>query len=284
MFLSNPSQTFVFFVYIVCSVQCFRIHRPHHRQELDRRDATTTALESSSIPSSSTGTEAAELIEDVTALEEGLSSLSQNVFEFLKEIDDRLHQQQALLESMLAVFTSVSETTSVATSAPSNTSSTEALLLPSTSSVEALASVFADTSSSLPVATACRRGGAGPLVSCSSVQSESDALSASTSPPRSRVTRTLTRTTYLQLSNTPTIQPIPFANTSSLDSLPGETKTSVPSLPTPTVYSSIGAEESGIDGSATSTDSDAVAASVPSPTSTSYTFKTSRQNNVAVYV
>ncbi|KAI5275382.1 glycoside hydrolase [Aureobasidium subglaciale] len=247
------------------------------RHEIDRRDTTTVSLEST--PSSTPDSEAAELMETVTSIQEGLSDLPQDVFDFLKAIDGRLHEQEALLTSLLAVFATTSGTASSTSLAVINTTSTD-LVLPSSTSVEISSSVPTEMSSSRLTATGCRRGGAGPLVPCStsSEQVPDSSLTTSTSSPRSRITRTLTRTTYVPVSVTTFAQPVPFTNTTRFS-------TSTPVLPIPSVYSPPDAESSDTNATATSADSQAMATlnSVPSPTSTNYVFKTSRQNNVAVY-
>ncbi|TIA69886.1 glycoside hydrolase [Aureobasidium pullulans] len=172
------------------------------RHEIDRRDATTTSLQS--IPTSTPDTEAAELMETVTSIQEGLSDLPQDVFEFLKAINDRLHEQEALLSSLLAVFTSASGVASSTVTVDNATSS----------SVPVFWSTATETSSNVvtePSATACRRGGAA-------------------------------------------------------------------------IYSS-DIDSPSTNATITSADSQALATpnSIPKPTSTSYTFKPTRKNNVAVY-
>ncbi|KAI5218759.1 glycoside hydrolase [Aureobasidium subglaciale] len=248
------------------------------RHEIDRRDATTISLKSTL--SSTPDSEAAELIATVTSVQEGLSDLPQDVFEFLKAIDDRLHEQEALLASLLAVFAATSETSSSTSLAVINATSTD-LVLPSSTSVEISNLVPIETSSSALAATGCRRGGAGPLVPCSSSSeqvSESSSITP-TSSPRSRITRTLTRTTYVPVSVTTFAQPVPFTNTTRFSA------PSTPVLPNSSIHSPPDTESSDTNATATSADSQAMATlnSVPSPTSTNYVFKTSRQNNVAVY-
>ncbi|KAI4717088.1 glycoside hydrolase [Aureobasidium sp. EXF-10727] len=249
-----------------------------------RRDATTISLQSE--PSSAPATQAAELMETVTSIQEGLSDLPQDVLEFLKAIDDRLHEQEALLASLLAVFATASEAASPSTTLTIDNATSTAMLVSSTTSFE-ISSLPTVETSSLSTATACRRGGAGPFVPCSPAdQTSPSILSATSSTPGSRVTRTLTRTTHIPVSVTTVVQPVPFSNTTKSDSTIQETSSasSIPVLPTPSVHSS---ETDGpsINATATSADSQAIAPydSVPSPTSTNYVFKTSRQNNVAVY-
>ncbi|TIA16032.1 glycoside hydrolase [Aureobasidium pullulans] len=247
------------------------------RHEIDRRDATTTSLQS--IPSSTPDTEAAELMETVTSIQEGLSDLPQDVFEFLKAINDRLHEQEALLSSLLAVFTSASGVASSTVTVDNATSSI--VPVSRSTATETSSIVITEPSSPSATATACRRGGAGPLVPCSSL---SDTASPSTSTPsssfpRSRITRTLTRTTYLPVPVTTFIQPVPFSNTTEVDS-----PSSTPVLPIPAIYSS-DIDTPSTNATITSADSQALATpnSIPKPTSTSYTFKPTRKNNVAVY-
>ncbi|KAI5198807.1 glycoside hydrolase [Aureobasidium subglaciale] len=248
------------------------------KHEIDRPDAPIISLESS--PSSTPDSEAAELMETVTSIQEGLSDLPQDVFEYLKAIDDRLHEQEALLASLLAVFATTSETASSTILAVINATPTD-LVLPSSTSVEISSSVLIKTSSSAPTAIGCRRGGAGPLVPCSSSTDlvSEPSSTAPTSFSRSRITRTLTETTFIPVSVTTSAQPVPFTNTTTFSA------PSTPVLPIPSLYSSPQAESSDTNATATSADSQAMASlnSLPSPTSTNYTFKTSRQNNVAVY-
>jgi chitinase len=235
--------------------------------------------------------EAAELMETVTSIQEGLSDLPQDVLAFLKAIDDRLHQQEALLASLLDVFASASGTAlPSATLDITNATSTE-MPVPSSTSIEVSSSTAIEASSSLTTATACRRGGAGPLIPCSSsfIQVFSSSLTVTSSTPRPRVTRTLTRTTYLPVPVTTFVHPLPFSNTSGSDQATYEASSasSVPVLPIPSIYNPPDADNSSIITAATATSSDSQAtapySSVPSSTSTNYVFKTSRQNNVAAY-
>ncbi|CAD0091578.1 unnamed protein product [Aureobasidium vineae] len=281
----STSGVFVSIVYLVGTVQSLHIHRPH-KHETNRRDATPISLQSE--PSSAPATQAAELMETVTSIQEGLSDLPQDVLEFLKAIDDRLHEQEALLASLLAVFATASEAAPPSTTlAIANATSTDMLVLSSTN-FEISSSPTVETSS-LTTATACRRGGAGPLVACSSSSDRisPSILTATSSTPRSRVTRTLTRTTHIPVSVTTFVQPIPFSNTTKSGSTIQETSSasSIPVLPIPSVYSPPDTDGPSINATATSADSQAIAPynSVTSPTSINYVFKIGRQNNVAVY-
>ncbi|CAD0111698.1 unnamed protein product [Aureobasidium uvarum] len=281
----STSGVFVSLIYLVGTVQSLHIHRPH-KHEIIRRDNTTISLQRE--PSSAPATQAAELLETVTSIQEGLSDLPQDVLEFLKAIDDRLHEQEALLASLLAVFATASEAAPLSTTlAIANATSTQ-LLVSSSTSFKISSPTTVDTSS-LTIATACRRGGADPLVPCSSSSDQvSPSISTTTSStPRSRVTRTLTRTTHIPVSVTPFVQPLPFSNTTNSGETVQETSSasSIPVLPIPSVYSPPDTNGPSINTTATSADSQAMAPynSVPSPTSTNYIFKTSRQNNVAVY-
>ncbi|KAI4755026.1 glycoside hydrolase [Aureobasidium sp. EXF-3400] len=276
------------------------------RYEAIRRDATTVSLQS--VPSSTPEAEAAELMETVTSIQEGLSDLPQDVFEFLKAIDDRLHAQEALLASLLAVFTTATGTASPSTTLSIANATSTGMLVPSSTSVlvsisvtaeapssstnvKASSSATVETYSSLTTATACRRGGAGPLVPCSSYldQTSSSSLVATSSTPRSRVTRTLTRTTYLPVPVTTFVQSIPFSSTTGSDLATRETSSSssIPVLPVPSIYFPPDTNSSSINATTTPTPAESQAVepynSVPSPTSTNYIFKTSRQNNVAAY-
>jgi len=281
----STSRVFVSLIYLVCTVQSLHIHR-RHKNGIIQRDATTVSLQSK--PSSTPETEAAELIETVTSIQEGLSDLPQDVFEFLQAIDDRLHAQEALLASLLAVFATTSGTAS-----PSNTleianATTTSMLVPSSTSIEISSSATVEISSSQTTATACRRGGAGPLVPCSSSPDQaSRSLTATSSVSRPRVTRTLTRTTYVLVPVTTFVQPIPYSNTTVSD-LPAEgtpSTSSIPVMPVPSIYIPPDTDNSSTIATLTAASSQVIApySSVPSPTSTNYVFKTSRQNNVAVY-
>ncbi|KAI4727356.1 glycoside hydrolase [Aureobasidium sp. EXF-10728] len=279
MAIVSTSAVFVSLVYLVGTVQSLHIHRPH-KHELKRRDATTISLQSE--PSSAPATQAAELMETVTSIQEGLSDLPQDVLEFLKAIDDRLHEQEALLASLLAVFATASEAASPSTTLTIDNATSTDMLVSSTTSFE-ISSLPTGQTSSLTTATACRRGGAGPFVPCSPAdQTSPSILSATSSTPGSRVTRTFTRTTHIPVSVTTFIQPVSFSNTTVQET---PSASSIPVLPTPSVYSPADADGPSINATATSADSQAMAPynAVPSPTSTNYVFKTSRQNNVAVY-
>jgi chitinase len=285
----STSFVFISLLCLFCTVQSLHIHRPH-KHDVIRRDATTISVQSE--PSSTPEMEATELIETVTSIQEGLSNLPQYVLEFLKAIDDRLHQQEALLASLLAVFASASGTALPSTTLDvTNATSTE-MPVPTSTSIEVSSSTTIEaSSSSLTTATACRRGGAGPLVPCSSsfIQVFSSSLTVTSSTPRPRVTRTLTRTTYLPVPVTTFVHPVPFSNTTGSDQSTYEASSasSIPVLPIPSIYYPPDADNSSISTTATATSSDsqtmAPYSSVPSPTSTDYVFKTSRQNNVAAY-
>jgi chitinase len=284
----STSCVFISLLCLSCTVQSLHIHRPH-KHDVIRRVATTVSVQSQ--PSSTPEMEAAELMETVTSIQEGLSDLPQDVLAFLKAIDDRLHQQEALLASLLDVFASASGTAlPSATLDITNATSTE-MPVPSSTSIEVSSSTAIEASSSLTTATACRRGGAGPLIPCSSsfIQVFSSSLTVTSSTPRPRVTRTLTRTTYLPVPVTTFVHPLPFSNTSGSDQATYEASSasSVPVLPIPSIYNPPDADNSSIITAATATSSDSQAtapySSVPSSTSTNYVFKTSRQNNVAAY-
>jgi chitinase len=301
----STSRVFISLVYLVCTAQSLHIHR-HHRYEVIRRDATIVSLQS--VPSSTPEAEAAELMETVTSIQEGLSDLPQDVFEFLKAIDDRLHAQEALLASLLAVFATASGTALPSTTLTIANATSTGMLVPSSTSIlvsisataeapssstniEASSSATVETYSSLTTATACRRGGVGPLVPCPSSlnRSSSSSLVATESTPRSRVTRTLTRTTYLPVPVTTFVQSMPISSTATSDLATQGTSSapSIPVLPVPSIYIPPDTNSSSINTTTTSASADSQSmvpySSVPSPTSTNYVFKTSRQNNVAAY-
>jgi chitinase len=284
----STSRVIILLLCLFCTVQSLHIHRPH-KYDAIRRGATSLSVQSE--PSSTPEIEAAELIETVTSIPEGLSNLPQDVLEFLKAIDDRLHQQEALLASLLAVFTSASGTASPSTTLEIASATTTDVPAPSTTSIEVFSSTTIEAPSSLTTATACRRGGAGPLVPCSSslTQVLSSSLTVTLSASRPRITRTLTRTTYVPVPVTTFVQPVPYLNTTGSDSTTLETlsASSIPVLPVPSIYTSPDTDSSSLNATAAATSTDSQAStsynSIPSPTSTNYVFKTSRQNNVAAY-
>jgi chitinase len=286
MLLLSTSRVIISLLCLFCTVRSLHIHRPQ-KHEVIRRDATTISMQSE--PSSTPDMEAAELIETVTSITEDLSDLPQDVLEFLKAIDDRLHQQEALLASLLAVFATASGTPAPSTTPEIANATLTSMPVPSSTSIELFSSTNVEASSSLITATACRRGGAGPLVSCSSslTQVLSSSLPVTLSTSRPRITRTLTRTTYVPVPVTTFVQPIPFSNTTGFDPATQETSSTIPVLPVPSIYSTPDTDSPSINATtaAISTDSQASAFynSIPSPTSTNYVFKTSRQNNVAAY-
>lgn len=266
MLSSSTSRIFVSLVYLVCTVQSLHIHRTHKRG-LSPRDATTIPLQSE--PLSTPETVAAALMEDVTSIEEAFSDLPKDVLEFLETIDDRLHAQEAILASLLAAFTAASEAASLTTTlAISNTTSTN-LLGPSSTSIEASSLTTIETSSSLPD------------------QASSSNLAVTSSTPESRITRTLTRTTYVPVPFSTIVQPTPTSNTTASDLAAQETSSTspIPMLPVPSVYDSPDSDAPSTGATTTSADSQAVNSYslVPTPTSINYLFKTSRKNNVAVY-
>ncbi|KAI4787912.1 hypothetical protein E4T44_13563 [Aureobasidium sp. EXF-8845] len=220
-------------------------------------------------PSSTPDMEAAELIEAVTSISEGLSDLPQDVLEFFKAIDDRLHQQEALLASLLAASGTALPSTTLEIA---NTTSTS-IPVPSSTSIELFSSATVEAPSSLLAATACRRGGAGPLVLCSSslTQVLSSSLPVTLSTSRPHVTRALTRLTTG--SGTANYEP--------------SSASTIPVLPVPSIYSTPDTDSLSINATAATTSTalqvSASYTSIPSPTSTNYVFKTSRQNNVAAY-
>jgi chitinase len=282
----STSRVIISLLSLFCTVQSLHIHRPH-KYEAIRRDATTISMQSE--PSSTPEMEAAELIGTVTSISQGLSDLPQDVLEFLKAIDDRLDQQEALLASLLAVFASASETASASTTLEIANATSTSIPVPSSTSFDLFSSATVEAPSSLLTATACRRGGAGPLVPCSSslTQVLSSSLPVTLSTSRPRVTRTLTETTYMPVPVTTFVQPVPFSNTTGSDPATQETLSTIPVLPVPSIYSTPDTDSLSINATATATSTDSQASasynSILPPTSTDYVFKTSRQNNVAAY-
>jgi hypothetical protein len=280
----STSRVIISLLYLFCTVQSLHIHRPH-KHEAIRRDATTISMQNE--PSSTPDMEAAELTEAVTSISEGLSDLPQDVLEFLKAIDDRLHQQEALLASLLAASGTALPSTTLGIANATSTS----IPVPSSTSIELFSSATVEAPSSLLTATACRRGGAGPLVPCSSslTQVLSSSLPVTPSTSRPRVTRTLTRTTYLPVPVTTFVQPIRFSNSTGSGTANYEpsSASTIPVLPVPSIYSTPDTDSLSINATAATTSTalqvSASYTSIPSPTSTNYVFKTSRQNNVAAY-
>ncbi|KAG9663262.1 glycoside hydrolase, partial [Aureobasidium melanogenum] len=259
-------RVFTSLTYFVCTVHSLHIHR-HHKHEPGRRDATTIPLQSE--PSPAAETEAAELTEIITSIEQGFSDLPQDVLEFLEAIDDRLHAQEALIASLMAVFATVSTAASQTTTLViGNVTSTDVLVSSSTS-IETSSLTTIETYSSLP-----------DQVSASD-------LAATSSTPESRVTRTLTRTTYVPVPLTTFVQPTPTVNTTAFSAAAQETSStsSIPVLPMPSVFSSSDSNKSSTSATTTSANFQATTpySSVSIPISTNYVFETSLQNNVAVY-
>lgn len=257
----STSCIFVSLVYLVCTAQSLHIHRPH-KHGVNRRDATTIPLQIEPPEA-----EAAALMEDVTSIEEAFSDLPEDVLEFLEAIDDRLHAQEAILASLLAVFTTASEGASPTTTLiKSNTTPTN-LLGPSSTSIEASNLLTIETSSSLLG------------------QVSSSDLDATSSSPESRVTHTLTRTTYVSVPFSTIVQPTPFSNitASSLAAQETSSTSSIPMLPVPSVYSSPDSDTLNTSRTMTTVQVMTPYSPISTPTSTNYVFETSRQNNVAVY-
>ncbi|KAK6002772.1 hypothetical protein QM012_001522 [Aureobasidium pullulans] len=262
----STSRIFISLAYLVCTVQSLHIHRPH-KHKLSRRDATTIPLQSE--PSSAPETEAAELMEVVTSIETGLSDLPQDVLEFIEAIDDRLHAQEALLASLLAILTTASDAASPTTTLVIGNATSTDMLVPSSTSIGASSLAAIETSSSLH-----------DQVSLSD-------LAATSSTPESRVTRTLTRTTYVPVPLTTLVQLTAVSNTTASKVPAQETSftSSVPMLPMPSIYNSSSSDDPSSSMTKTSTDLQAMSSYSPvsTPTNTNHVFETSRQNNVAVY-
>jgi chitinase len=208
-------------------------------------------------------------METVTSIEQGFSDLPQDVLEFLEAIDDRLHAQETLLASLLAVFATASNAASPTnTLATDNITSTD-MLVSSSTSIEVSSLTAIGTSSPFPV------------------QVSSSDLAATSSGPEFRVTRTLTRTTYVPVPSTAIVQPTPILNITASNVAAQETSftSSIPVLPMPSVYSFPDSDNSSTSATTISADFQATTSysSVSIPTSTNYVFETSRKNNVAVY-
>ncbi|KAG9831973.1 glycoside hydrolase, partial [Aureobasidium melanogenum] len=147
-----------------------------------------------------------------------------------------------------------------------NATSTE-MLVPSSTSIDASSLTTIETSSSLPD------------------QVSSSDLAATSSTPEPRVTRTLTRTTYVPVPPSIIVQPTPISNTTASNVAAQETSytSTIPVLPMPSVYSSSNSDSPSASATATSTLAMTPYSPVSTPTSTNYVFEASRQNNVAVY-
>ncbi|KAH0340245.1 glycoside hydrolase, partial [Aureobasidium melanogenum] len=166
----------------------------------------------------------------------------------------------------MAVFATASAAASLTTTLAINNATTTDVSVPSSTSIQTSSPAAITTSYSLPD------------------QVSSSDLAATSSTPESRVTRTLTRTTYVPVPPSTIVQPTPISNTKASNvAAQGTSSTSyIPVLPMPSVYSSSNGDYPSASATTTSVDSQ-VWSSVATPTSTGYVFETSRQNNVAVY-